>query len=68
MVSGRHGILSIVLAAVIAFIAIPAVTSRTSSTCEIVRMKAAVARGTLITAEDLELVELPCSERNWQSS
>ena len=53
-----YGILSIVLAAVIAFIAIPAVTSRTSSTCEIVRMKAAVARGTLITAEDLELVEV----------
>ena len=53
-----YGILSIVLAAVIAFIAIPAVTSRTSSTCEIVRMKAAVTRGTLITAEDLELVEV----------
>lgn len=34
-----YGILSIVLAAIIAFIAIPAVTSKTSSTCEIVRMK-----------------------------
>lgn len=53
-----YGILSIVLAAVIAFIAIPAVTSRTSSTCEIVRMKTAVTRGTLITTEDLELVEV----------
>ena len=46
------------LAAVIAFIAIPAVTSRTSSTCEIVRMKAAVTRGTPITADDLEIVEV----------
>ena len=53
-----YGILSIVLAAVIAFIAIPAVTSRTSSTCEIVRMKTAVTRGTLITPDDLELVEV----------
>lgn len=53
-----YGILSIVLAAVIAFIAIPAVTSKTSSTCEIVRMKTAVTRGTLITTEDLELVEV----------
>ncbi len=53
-----YGILSIVLAAVIAFIAIPAVTSRTSSTCEIVRMKTAVTRGTPITTEDLELVEV----------
>ena len=46
------------LAAVIAFIAIPAVTSRTSSTCEIVRMKTAVTRGTPITAADLEIVEV----------
>lgn len=53
-----YGILSIVLAAIIAFIAIPAVTSRTSSTCEIVRMKNAVSRGTLITADDIELVEV----------
>ncbi len=53
-----YGILSIVLAAVIAFIAISAVTSRTSSTCEIVRMKTAVTRGTPITTEDLELVEV----------
>lgn len=53
-----YGILSIVLAAIIAFIAIPAVTSKTSSTCEIVRMKNAVTRGTLITAEDIELVEV----------
>lgn len=53
-----YGILSIVLAAIIAFIAIPAVTSRTNSTCEIVRMKTAVPRGKPITADDLEVVEV----------
>lgn len=53
-----YGILSIVLAAIIAFISIPAVTSKTSSTCEIVRMKNTVTRGTLITADDIELVEV----------
>ena len=53
-----YGILSIVLAAIIAFIAIPAVTSKTSSTCEIVRMKNTVTRGTLITADYIELVEV----------
>jgi pilus assembly protein CpaB len=53
-----YGILSIVLAAVIAFIAIPAVTSRTSSTCEIVRIKTAVSRGSIITADDIETVEV----------
>ena len=53
-----YGILSIVLAAIIAFIAIPAVTSKTSSTCEIVRMKNTVTRGTLITADNIELVEV----------
>lgn len=52
-----YGILSIVLAAVIAFIAVPAITSKTSGTREIVRMKTAVERGALITAEDVELVE-----------
>ena len=53
-----YGILSIALAAIIAFIAIPAVTSRTRSTCGIVRMKAAVTRGTPIIADDLEIVEV----------
>ena len=53
-----YGILSIVLAAVIAFIAIPAVTSKTSSTCEIARMKNAVPCGTLITTNDVELAEV----------
>ena len=50
-----YGILSIVLAAIIAFVAIPAVTKKTSSTCEIVRMKTAVSRGTVITSADVEL-------------
>lgn len=53
-----YGILSIVLAAIIAFIAIPAVASKTNSTREIVRMKNAVTRGTEITADDIELVEV----------
>lgn len=53
-----YGILSIVLAAIIAFIAIPAVTKKTSSTCEIVRMKTAVSRGTVITSADVELVSV----------
>lgn len=53
-----YGILSIFLAAVIAFIAIPAVTSKTSSTCGIARMKNAVPRGTLITTNDVELAEV----------
>lgn len=53
-----YGILSIALAAIIAFIAIPAVTKKTSSTCEIVRMKTAVSRGTVITSADVELVSV----------
>ena len=48
-----YGILSIVLAAIIAFIAIPAVASKTNSTREIVRMKNAVTRGNEITADDI---------------
>lgn len=53
-----YGILSILLAAVIAFVAIPAVTKKTSSTCEIVRMKTTVSRGTIITSDDVELVSV----------
>lgn len=53
-----YGIFSIILAAIIAFVAIPAVTNKTSSTCEIVRMKTFVSRGNPITAENLELVEV----------
>ena len=53
-----YGILSIVLAAIIAFVAIPAVTKKTSSTCEIVRMKTAVSRGTVMTSADVELASV----------
>lgn len=53
-----YGILSIILAVIIAFIAIPAVTSKTSSTTEIVRITVPVTRGTQITAEQVELVEV----------
>lgn len=53
-----YGILSIILAALIAFVAIPAVASKTNSTQEIVRMKNNVTRGTQITADDIELVEV----------
>jgi len=51
-----YGIISIILAVVIAFIAVPAVTSKTNSTCDIVRVKAYIARGRQITAADIETV------------
>ena len=38
-----YGILSLILAAIVAFIAIPAVTSKTSHTTQIVRMKSDVS-------------------------
>ena len=53
-----YGIISIVLAVIIAFIAIPAITGKTSNTYEIVRMKTFVDSGRAITAEDVELVEV----------
>lgn len=51
-----YGVLSIVLAAVIAFVGIPIVTKGTRGTQEIVRLKNRVTRGTVITYEDLEVV------------
>lgn len=51
-----YGVLSIVLAAVIAFVGIPIVTRGTRGTQEIVRLKNRVTRGTVITSEDLEVV------------
>lgn len=51
-----YGIFSIILAAIIAFIAVPAVSKQTNGTCEVVRMKQMVARGMQITAEDVEVV------------
>ena len=53
-----YGILSIVLAAIIAFVAIPTVTRRTSSTTQIVRVVKELERGQQIKAEDLELAEV----------
>lgn len=53
-----YGIISILLAAVIAFIAIPAVTKKTSSTVQIVRVKNPLERGQLIQEKDLELIEV----------
>ena len=53
-----YGILSLILAAIVAFIAIPAVTSKTSHTTQIVRMKSDVARGSVVTSGDVELVEV----------
>ena len=53
-----YGIISIVLAVIIAFIAIPAITGKTSNTYGIVRMKTFVDSGRAITAEDVELVEV----------
>lgn len=51
-----YGIFSIILAAIIAFIAVPAVSKQTNGTCEVVRMKQMVARGMQITAEDVDVV------------
>ncbi len=53
-----YGILSILLAAVIAFVAIPAVTRKTNSKVEIVRVTASLNRGDPITAKDVELTEV----------
>ena len=53
-----YGILSILLAAVIAFIAIPAVTRKTNNKVEIVRVTASLNRGDPITAKDVELTEV----------
>lgn len=53
-----YGILSILLAAIIAFIAIPTVTRKTNSKVEIVRITTALDRGDPITAKDVELVEV----------
>lgn len=53
-----YGVLSILLAAIIAFIAIPAVTRKTNNKVEIIRITTALDRGDPITAKDVELVEV----------
>lgn len=52
------GILSILLAAVIAFIAIPTIVSQTNGKTEIVRVAQPVVRGARITDKDVEVVEV----------
>jgi len=52
------GILSIALAAVIAFIAIPTISRQTSGTTEIVRVTQPVRRGEPITSKNIELIEV----------
>lgn len=53
-----YGILSIVLSAIIAFIAIPAVGARTNGKTEIVRVTQPVARGAAFTHDVVEVVEV----------
>lgn len=52
------GIISIVLAAVIAFIGIPAVSRQNSTTVHIVRVKSPITEGSVISAEALEMAEV----------
>lgn len=52
------GIISLVLAAVIAFIAIPTTISKTNGKTEIVRISQPVLKGAQITDKDVELVEV----------
>ena len=52
------GIISIMLAAVIAFIGIPAVSQQNNTTVHIVRVRTAIAEGSVITAEALEMAEV----------
>lgn len=52
------GVLSILLAAVIAFVAIPTIVSQTNGKTEIVRIAQPVLRGAQITEKDVETVEV----------
>jgi len=52
------GIVSIALAAVIAFIAIPTISRRTSGTTEIVRITQPVRKGEAVTSKDIEIIEV----------
>lgn len=53
-----YGILSLVLAGIIAFVAIPTIASKTNGVTEIVRVSAPVEKGGLITGESVETVEV----------
>ena len=52
------GLLSILLAAVIAFVALPTISSRTNGKTEIVRVAQPVLKGSAITDKDVEVVEV----------
>lgn len=52
------GLLSLLLAAVIAFVAIPTISRQTNGKTEIVRIIQPVQRGALITSQDIELIEV----------
>jgi len=52
------GVVSIALAAVIAFVALPVIARQTNGTTEIVRIVQTVRKGAAITAQDIELVEV----------
>jgi len=52
------GLLSILLAAVIAFVAIPAISAQTNGKTEIVRLIHPVYRGMIISNGDIEIVEV----------
>lgn len=52
------GLLSLLLAAIIAFVALPTIAKQTNGKTEIVRIKQAVLRGEQITSDRLETVEV----------
>jgi len=52
------GIVSIALAAVIAFVALPTIARQTNGKTEIVRIVQPVRKGTVISAQDIEVVEV----------
>ena len=53
-----YGILSLVLAGIIAFVAIPTIASKTNGVTEIVRVSVPVEKGGLITDDAVETVEV----------
>ena len=52
------GILSILLAAIIAFVALPTISRQTNGKTEIVRVTQPVLKGAAITDKDVEIVEV----------
>jgi len=52
------GILSLILAAVIAFIALPTIARQTNGKTEIVRVKTQILKGSMITEKELEQIDV----------